>query len=83
MLTEAQARTHWCPFVRVVHTDAEVGQIVAANSWGDGQRSQACMCVGSMCMAWRWFEPSREAPEAAHAWGWCGLAGPPTPKPNC
>lgn len=56
MLTEAEAKTKWCPFARVAHQMAS-GAVVAsgnrvkdAKSWGAASGS---LCIASSCMAWR------------------------------
>lgn len=54
MHTEPEARKTWCPFAR--HGDR------ANNRHGIGENSdelpQYARCIGSLCAAWRWSEPS-------------------------
>ena len=70
-MTEEEARTKWCPFVRL-SIAANPG--VAFNIWsGDDGDPMRATCIASQCMAWRWdFTGS----SLAHHEGYCGLAGP-------
>ncbi len=64
MITEAEARTKWCPFVRVREpdhysgfNDSTIG--TAVNRAAPKSRelvNQSLLCVASECMAWRWHE---------------------------
>lgn len=87
MNTEAEAKTKWCPMSRVIHgTDAN-GYDVAANSFGDGVRSKATMCIASACMMWRKTDQIGIGPngekrdrdmDGRTRWvdrGYCGLTG--------
>lgn len=58
-MTEAQAKTKWCPHARV----RDAGVPAAVNRLSN--RAEECLCVGSECMVWRGTPMS----------GWCGLAG--------
>jgi hypothetical protein len=74
MLAEAEAKTKWCPFARVVPVVSPVGAGQPAIGLGvaahnrirepghinDATWNAAMHCLGSACMAWRW-----------HAWR-CG-----------
>lgn len=88
MHTEAEAKTKWCPFARVVQAQSDVGatyprnRVVEQNKDGEvrqdwGGKIIGAQCVGSDCMAWRWVKPNAEGtgplPQAA-ARGLCGLA---------
>jgi hypothetical protein len=61
MLTEAEAKTRWCPFARVKQlttvrdTDRGVHDhsTVAVNRDKDGSIVESVCCIGSACMAWR------------------------------
>jgi len=83
-VTEAEAKTKWCPFARV----SSHGRDAAWNRIGPHRIGDPAvmlpawaLCLGPDCMAWRqtdnktWpfgpGEPERE-PEPA---GYCGLAG--------
>jgi len=80
MITEVEAKTKWCPFIRVGLVTGKEGAeqlFPPANTLIDGTRLGAC--AGSECMAWRWEMvsasqlgtiriPSKET-------GYCGLAG--------
>ncbi len=88
-MTEEEAKTKWCPFVRFVATDE-----AAYNNRPAG--SDETLCIGSNCMAWRWSlkrNPDWNPSAAAMSWthpadsppafirddtqGGCGLAGSP------
>lgn len=75
--TEAEARTKWCPFVRVgVQSEAPPG----VNRWKQSLPADEpwalnpvpCRCIASDCMAWRTFQG--DGPPV----GYCGLAGRPS-----
>jgi hypothetical protein len=82
-MTEADAKTKWCPFVRCDGTNRH---------WGsDHEAAPISRCVGSRCMAWRWsnwklgHDPSYKGGAMAAAFerenplhGFCGLAGRPS-----
>lgn len=89
-MTENNAKTKWCPFVRSDNADN------AINRWTDGDYSiagpyqKAFLCIGSECMAWRAtdneiqatpsgpveFGRARNASDYVSA-GYCGLVGKP------
>jgi hypothetical protein len=52
MHTEEQARTKWCPHVRV--SDGSWNRKWSLNTDGKGQ--ERARCIASECMAWRWFD---------------------------
>lgn len=55
-MTEAEARTKWCPNTRKVvsldNADRQPMQISSANRTRDDQ--PICVCIASRCMFWRW-----------------------------
>lgn len=75
ILTEAEARTKWCPFVRPIMLDngriyTPYGREVKKDEYGVPVKILD-QCIASACMAWQQetkFELGR---------GWCGLAGSP------
>ncbi len=50
-MTEAEAKTKWCPFTRA--TD-ETGKQPGSNRTGSDWDYSAYQCIASGCMAWRW-----------------------------
>lgn len=81
-MTEDEAKTRWCPFVRNVIDSADYA---AGNRFDTSSESlqQMTRCIGSGCMAWRWtLEPRTEThgsglTEDFIGGGYCGLAGKP------
>lgn len=85
-MTEQEAKTKWCPMYR------QAVSIDGANrEWADNRMDGSNpTCIGSACMAWRWFQPGRD-PDLAREFplaptgdldkrddvGFCGLAGKP------
>ena len=71
MLTEKEARTRWCPLVRVGN---EAGCNRSSNDFG-----ATAHCIGSACMAWRTgvFAHQRNLPEQDRTpeVGYCGAFG--------
>lgn len=68
-MTEEEAKTKWCPHVRVIGIDEEG----PGNSWNcEEVKPMGSSCIASGCMAWRWINPDSETPD-----GYCGLAGRP------
>lgn len=55
-LTEAEAKTKWCPFARYVFN---APHYASGNRYGEDEAisakeaAAACMCLASGCMAWR------------------------------
>lgn len=57
-ITEAEAKTRWCPFARIVGAiDHIIPDDQAAfnriHNRGEGQIPPSSLCIGSACMAWR------------------------------
>ncbi len=81
-ISEAAARTKWCPHVRETFQGA--GTYNRANRFEEvqgvrrdtGQLSTTFTCKGSMCMMWRWADMAWRW--AARDEGYCGLAGKPS-----
>ena len=79
-MVEDEARTKWCPFVRILDGQPPGG--AATNREGRNTN-----CIGSNCMAWRWGERLETEREAylrgtdlrrtlqSTTEGYCGLAG--------
>lgn len=63
MVAEPTATHKWCPFARVLYING------AFNRLATGKSPESAHCIGSECMAWRWFGAGE--PEG----GYCGLAG--------
>jgi hypothetical protein len=63
-MTEAEAKTKWCPFYQVAlaMTSDSVGELSNRLSGGLNHNN----CIGSACMAWRTYDDGRQ--------GCCGLA---------
>ena len=83
-MTEADARKKWCPFARThlpwVDNDGEVRAMASVNRYDNGGPDDACLCIASDCMAWRWF--AYYGPEGilqSSDDGYCGLAHPRAP----
>jgi hypothetical protein len=61
-MTEDDAKTKWCPMVRMGDMNAPTG-INAGNQAGT-------TCIGSACMMWREYGYDKDTEG-----GYCGLAG--------
>lgn len=56
-MTEAEAKTKWCPFARVMLFQPQDGQNPAVN-----RETGNSNCIGSGCMAWEWtVEPGNKS----------------------
>ena len=84
-MTEDEAKTKWCPFVRVMALDPRNGGNPAINR----QDYDNFNCIGPACMAWRWNDTSEWIARAEAEFrrtgrripktdGYCGLAGRPS-----
>ena len=74
MLTENEAKTKWCPLIRVA-ADEDCNRNMPGTE-----------CIASDCMAWRWSNRNKGhtgesdqygMPIEVPVFGWCGLAGRP------
>lgn len=81
-MTEAEAKTKWCPFVHVMresesrHAMTTRGQSLSPDA---EPLAQQLTCIGSACMAWRpitKFSATHGRIEKPNE-GYCGLAGRP------
>lgn len=82
-MTEDEAETKWCPFVRtvVVGIDSEIIGPFNRDDTTPGRTQdiiERALCIGSTCMAWRWDvgDDEKVIPERSLD-GHCGLAGKP------
>ena len=75
MMTEAEAKTKWCPMVRFVMQSGGA----AYNRSEDGGPIIRTACIASACMAWRaeMIGDDANEPLVKTARGHCGLAGRP------
>jgi hypothetical protein len=72
-MTEAEAKTKWCPFARV-GVGAGAGMAgVNRPIYRNETVINATGCIGSDCMAWREAPAPAEIVGPIH--GFCGLAG--------
>jgi hypothetical protein len=71
--TEVEAAVRWCPLVREVTPvgkgakDAAIGNRYIDKNGSEYANPAGCLCIGSVCMFWRWDDATR---------GHCGIAGP-------
>lgn len=71
-MTEDEAKTKWCPFVRLAaHYDSQAAG-TAGNRWStdddvSGAKGLAVACIASACMAWRtrhqWLDNAQQEPD--------------------
>lgn len=89
-MTEDEAKTKWCPFVRL-HIEGRAPSFTVAPN----REQRGTHCIASACMAWRtrhqWLDNAQQNPDwvsyAPYAFepgegqerddGYCGLAGAP------
>lgn len=63
-MTEDEAKTKWCPFVRIVRLEPLPEQTkdwvhvsgVNTDALGRCRIPASCTCIASACMAWRWID---------------------------
>lgn len=75
-MTEDEAKTKWCPMVRVAS-----GPYVPGTYSVGMLDNQEAKCIGSACMMWRYLNPdvgvTKQTDGTGNAHGYCGLAGKP------
>lgn len=54
MMTEAEAKTKWCPRFQVAVARDVDGTEYASNRDAVSIEGRTDACIGSACMAWRW-----------------------------
>lgn len=72
ILTEEEAKTKWCPFVRAGSGNNRITPKDIAND----EPFAGCavgVCIASQCMGWRWSKDSDDVFSATY--GYCGLTG--------
>jgi hypothetical protein len=77
-MTESEAKTKWCPLIRV-GVQKENGA-VACNASVQYRNPDNCRCIASACMFWRQQIPAHRETKnhvATEAIGFCGVAGRP------
>ncbi len=65
-LTEEEARTKWCPHIRLANMISQAEYAVSVNVYDNLDRPR---CIASECSQWRW--------QPLMTKGYCGLAGKP------
>jgi hypothetical protein len=72
-MTEDEAKTKWCPFVR---HPVNMPGYSNGNRFNKPSLDATCRCIGSRCMAWRWeILVADESMRNKNDRGCCGLAG--------
>ena len=82
-MTETEAKTKWCPMVRIAVGDGDYA--TANRGWVANPEglidTEMGRCIGSACMMWRWIEDGGanleqyRNGEPYQQRGYCGLAG--------
>jgi hypothetical protein len=80
IVTEAQAKQLWCPYVRSETYGVAGTALHSANRDFHGDPSPGATCLGSRCMLWRWagYKNVGKANDEAH--GCCALANHAIPS---
>lgn len=78
-MTETEAKTKWCPMVRIVVVNGHVQENRHGQFRALGDDATGPFCIGSACMMWRWetHQMGDWPPERVGDEGYCGLAGQP------
>lgn len=75
-MTEDEAKSKWCPFVRFTHPHPDSG-IRWNNRGPDLVADDDSKCVASNCMAWQWKYPGPNDEATGDGWkpthGYCGV----------
>lgn len=85
MLTEAEAKTKWCPMARIISGSVDQGvsdydtrqpTLNVIVDPENGNRNYIGRCAGSVCMMWRWNWKRNEDGVffEDRTVGYCGLA---------
>lgn len=90
-MTEDEAKTKWCPFVRVAGavTTNDPPTMIGCAATNRNVNPADVHCIGSACMAWRWSRDAEWQAKAEAEYrrsgriiaptdGYCGLAGRPS-----
>ena len=57
LLTEAEARTKWCPHTRGIYSGSAFNRLGELSPGNPAELNpEVCRCIASDCMAWRWGE---------------------------
>lgn len=75
-MSEAEAKTKWCPLARVSAANSACEGNHARNRDTDGDWD-GMECIASACMAWREIRTYRGDTNEDDISGYCGLAGRP------
>lgn len=83
-MTEEEAKTKWCPFVRVLPETERWHPMTNREDTISAPKGSATTCIGSACAAWRWEcvrddygGENGEPVILTETHGFCGLAGRP------
>ena len=78
-MTEEEAKTKWCPIVRIAHENVVANR---TDGYGSNDVYKTQCCIASECMMWRWGKiphcfvngVERENYPSSEK-GYCGLGG--------
>jgi hypothetical protein len=76
-MTEDEAKTKWCPFVRIHKVHPEPDSLVLSNRGAFKPKDWPVNCIASQCMAWRKMQINKGTSYSPdwETGGYCGLAG--------
>ena len=69
-MTEDEAKTKWCPHVRVMSDEGSM--VIATVNRGSVLQAQT-NCIASDCMMWVWDEEQKRTGNSSDISGHCGL----------